>query len=558
MAKPESQYIEKKVHYLGCWKTDNVDDRTITQINTQITSEKGSKAKLQLSSDGLRVVKTSIIQGKMLQDYVSLDRIQFMTVSRNLPDLLMVISVIRDGPHKYQIHAFRCANGLDAGMFVGAFRSLQRYIKPVKVVKSTTLNQKNGTNEEDINWTLRSKEHDNSKRELKQMADLHGERAVIHKVGEGGTLQFEETHEEPVMNGHTEVFENGVRIPLYRKGRPTRIERESFESEVSDNRSEVSESALRSELETLSQELRDIKLMLEKSTGVKTGDSEPNTPRDFEPVNVRVSHHVVKQDPVVIRASEMNGNDAVDAVVFDEENVQLRQKEAGYHVTSNGSVTHVRVNVPDYRNFSEGSPSYTVTTTSTTPRASTTSYENWKKNTMERNAIRYSDLPERIQWKSRSNRASHVVSARPRSALPSWSTDATDSSHSVEVRHHPAGYGPAYHRVSFNPRVTKLTDRKTQSLRGMRGASDTVIKPIDKVYLGRPEAKHHSLSRRPVSANLRPSILVREEGLNDHPQTITVEQNNNHLKPDNDDHLLDVSGIDLYKETPTEGAVIRT
>jgi hypothetical protein len=178
---------------------------------------------------------------------------------------------------------------------------------------------------------------------------------------------------------------------------------------------------------------------------------------------------------------------------------------------------------------------------------------------MERNAIRYSDLPERIQWKSRTNRASHVVSARPRSALPSWSTDAVDSAHGVEVRHHSAGYGPAYQRVSFNPRIMKVQDKKSQSLRGIKGASSTVIKPIDKVYLGRPEAKHHSLSYRSHSAGLRPSILIKDDGFyTDHVQNIVVEQNNNIIKPDPDEHLLDVSGIDLYKETPTEGAVIRT
>ena len=240
---------------------------------------------------------------------------------------------------------------------------------------------------------------------------------------------------------------------------------------------------------------------------------------------------------------------------------------------------HVRVNVPDYRNFTEGSPSYTVTTTSRPEvknytvtstsqpsyeivqrRAHTTSYENWKKNSVQRNAVKYSDLPERIRWQSRDNRASHVASVRPRSALPSWSSDAVDSTNikGVQVRHHSAGLGPAYQRVSFNPRIVKMQDRKSQSLRS-RGLSTTVAKPIDKVYVGRPEAKHHSLSYRSNSAQLRPSILVHEtNGVKPEVQTVVVEQNNNVVKNDTDDNLLDVSGIDLYADTPTEGVVIRT
>lgn len=477
----------------------------------------------------------------------------------------------------FQVHAFRCANGLDAGVYVGTFRTLQKSVRAVKVVKTTTVpHAKN--QDDDINWTLRSKDHNNSKRELKQLVDLHGEKAVVHKVGDGATVYIEDEEKPVVTNGHTEVFENGVRIPLYRKGKPTRLERESFESDVSDNRSEVSESALRSELETLSQELRDIKFMLEKSTGITT-NSEPGSPRDFEPVNVKVHTHTVQPDQVAVQRSIKSSEPRVETVVLTDEPVQTSHKENGY-VT--GGATQVRVNVPDYRNFTEGTPSYTLTKVSgpevrevrdytvrntshpsyeiVTPRPATTSYENWKKNTMERNAVRYSDLPERIQWKSRTGRASHVVSARPRSALPSWSTDVTDSSkvEGVEVRHHPAGFGPSYQRVSFNPRVVKMQDRKTQSLRS-RGLSTTVAKPIDKVYVGRADAKHHSLSNRPNSANLRPSILVQDtNGVQNNVQTVVVEQNNNVVKQENDDHLLDVSGIDMFKETSSDGAVIRT
>jgi hypothetical protein len=335
---------------------------------------------------------------------------------------------------------------------------------------------------------------------------------------------------------------------------------------------------LRSELENLSQELRDIKIMLEKSTGIA---SEPGSPREFEPVKVQVHSHTVQPEQIHVQKTSTYSEPTYETVVVNEP-VRTSYQENGYHrKVDEGVSTHVRVNVPDYRNFNEGSSSYTVTTTSrpevrnyavtttttTQPsyevvehRGHTTSYENWKKNSVQRNAIRYSELPERIRWQSRDNRASHVVSVRPRSALPSWSSDVVDSSNikGVQVRHHSAGLGPAYQRVSFNPRVVKMQDRKSQSLRS-KGLSTTVAKPIDKVYVGRREAKHHSLSYRSNAAQVRPSILVHEtNGVKPEVQSVVVEQNNNVIKNDTDDNLLDVSGIDLYSETPIEGAVIRT
>lgn len=472
----------------------------------------------------------------------------------------------------FQIHAFRCDNGIDAGLYMEAFRLMQKTVHSVKVVKTAVAPK---TDSDEINWTLRNKGHDNSKRELKQFVDIHADKTVVHKVHEGSTVYIEDNEKPVLTNGNTEVFENGVRIPLYRKGKPTRLERESFETDVSDTRSEVSESALRNELETLSQELRDIKIMLEHSTGIPSV-SEPGSPRDFQAVNVHT--HTVQPEQTVVQRGVMNGEHTIETVVLDDEPVRMVHQENGYTVTGNAPVTHVRVNVPDYRNFNEGTSSYSVTTekrdyqtvneepSSTVTRTSapvntdyevikhrsrTTSYENWKKNTMERNAVRHSDLPERIQWKSRASRANHVTSTRPRSAMPVWSTDAVDSS-MVEVRHHPAGVGPAYQRVSFNPRVVKMRDRKSQSLRA-RGLSTTVAKPIDRVYVGRSDAKHHhSLSYRPKSANFRSSILQN------HVQTAVVEQNNNVVKLGTDNQLLDVSGVDLYNDTPIVGAVIRT
>lgn len=540
---------ETKAYQLGTWPSPPITSQILDNIKSQIQHDKGAKVKLQLSNDGLRVIKNSMIQGKMLAEYIPIARLQFFTIMKNSPEILFVVSLSGHPTDdmRYQINVFRLSSASETTMFASQFKKLSSLRQNIRVVKQTTTTV---PHDDDINWTLRSKEHDNSKRELRQIVDIGGEKTVVATPTNNGA------HYETriIANGHVEGMEDGSRH-MYRKGKPTRLERESFESDISDNRSEVSESALRIELESLSQELRDIKTMLEKSTGLTTG-SEPNSPRDFEPVKVKVHTHTVRPETIVTHRSH-TAEDNIDAVVVEDSKPVPHMN--GYTI-ANGEVTHVRVSVPDYRSSSEGSssmiklsPTAYKSTESVEVRTkpSTTSYDNWKRNTMERNAInKFHDFPERIQWRSRSTKPSHYVTSRPRSAIITSSSDTVDSAQLVEVRHHPAGVGPHYHRVSFNPRVVKVQDRKSQSLRS-RGLSSTVVKPIEQVYSGRHDAKHHSISYRPQSAVLRPSILVKDE-------PVYVEQNNNVIKVDNDDTLLDVSGIDLYKETPTEGAVIRT
>lgn len=554
----DGRVIEKKVSHLGTWPSPPITVPILDNIKSQIQHDKGTRVKLQLSMDGLRVVKKSMIQGKMLVDYIPMPRLQFFTIMKNSPDILFVVSVSGHSNEKerYLINVFRTTNAMDTSIFASEFKrmsSLQKN-RNIRVIRQTT---KAEPREDEINWTLRSKENDNSKRQLSQIVDIGGERTIVTKIENSP-----QTETRIIANGHADVFENGTKAHIYRKGKPTRFERESFESDFSDNRSEVSEGALRVELESLSQELRDIKLMLEKSTGLTTG-SEPSSPRDggFEPVQVKVHSHTVRPESFVTHHT-VTTKDNIDAVVLEDDHGKSAPN--GYTI-ANGDVTHVRVSVPDYRSYTERTGSYTTKEVPSvqhstesiefkSTRPSTTSYENWKKNTLERNAVhKFYDVPERIQWRSRSSKPTHFISSRPRSAIVhSSSTDAVDSAQLVEVRHHPAGVGPTYHRVSFNPRVVKLQDRKTQSLRS-RGLSSTVVRPIEQVYTGRHDAKHHhSLSYRPQSAVVRPSILVKDA------EPVYVEQNNNVIKTDNDDTLLDVSGIDLYKETPIEGTVIRT
>ena len=551
--------VEKKVRYIGSWSHNTVNKDVIAQINNKIRNETGHKVKLQLWRDGIRVHKTSIIQGSMLHELIPFPSIHFLTVSQNTPDFLVVIAKSRDPNFQYQIFAFRCANAMDASMFIEGFRTITRSIEPGHGFNPDTKKTHDG-----VNWTLRENEKRNdAKRELNQLVNIHGEKNVIQS--NGGVVRVMLNQNQAIQNGQVSPTE--YKVHMYRKGKPPHVQKShEFDvrnGDISDSHSEVSESALRTELESLSQELKDIKLLIEKSTGLKT-ERTTKVQREFEPLEIKVHKTTVTPDdvyhvespktPVVLAA--------LDAVVQEEDD----RDTAKAIIQRSEDKNTIRVSVPDYRTPAERI-STTVTSVShqsmpehlVAKRAetsgygsissgtSTMSYENWKRHTVA------NDMSERIQWRARSH-----ASSRPRTTIPSFSSDVTDSSQYVQVRHH-THMVPAYQRVSFDPRVAKMNEKKAKSLR-VRGVATTVPKPIEKVYVR--EGGRHSLVLRPGS--VRPALVMQNEPIQNGGVNIISEQNNNVVKVENsDDTLLDVSGIDLYKETPTTQtttthAVIRT
>ena len=575
--------VERKVQYLGSWSHKTVNADVIKQINHQIAKGTGHKVKLQLWRDGIRVVKTSIMLGKMLREFIPFPTIHFLTVSENTPDFLVVIAKSPNKNYQYEIYGFRCANPLDASMFLEGFRRVTKTMQPGHGYNPDIKSH------DGINWTLReSQKGDDTKRDLNNFVNIHEDKQIIHS---NGGVKVNINSNQALQNG--QASPNEYKIHMYRKGKPAHVQK-SYEyvtvanpADISDTRSEVSESALRTELESLSQELKDIKLMIEKSTGLKAEErtttvTSTNASRDFEPLHIKV--HTTTHNEVVENHVESPKTPkvlaALDAVVqYEDDEPSETVTKTTYAVQrTQDDPNVVRVSVPDYRTPTERvsttSNTYHVTSSGVTAyndsssvgtgerlvakRAdtsgygsissgtSTMSYDQWKRQTLN------GDVSERIQWRSRAH-----TTPRPRTAIPSFSGDSTDGSY-VQVRHHTTHVGPAYQRVSFDPRVSRVGERKVKSLK-MRGVSTTVPKKIEKVYEGYVREGHHSsLVYRPAS--VRPALVVQNGPIENGNVVLQTEQNNNVVKIENSDNaLLDVSGIDLYKETPSsQQAVIRT
>lgn len=555
-----------------------MNSEVIKQINNQISKGIGHKVKLQLWRDGIRVLKTSLIQGKMLREYIPFPTIHFLTVSQNTPDFLVVIAKSPNPNFQYQIFGFKCANPLDASMFLEGFRRVTKNMQPGHGYNPDIKSH------DGINWTLRENQKgDDSKRDLNNFVNIHKDEQIIHS---NGGVRVNINDDRVIQNG--QASPNEYKVHMYRKGKPAHVQRSHeyvtvTNPDISDTHSEVSESALRTELETLSQELKDIKLMIEKSTGLKAEEKVTTTTtatRDFEPLHIKV--HSTTHNEVVENHVESPKTPkvlaALDAVVqYEDDEPETMTKTAYTIQRMEEDPNVVRISVPDYRTPAErvsktsttyhvtssgASTGYKVTSSgvstgerlvakradtsgygSVSSGTSTMSYDQWKRQTVG------GEVGERIQWRSRSH-----TTPRPRTAIPSFSADSTDGSY---VRHHMTHVGPAYQRVSFDPRVARVGDRKVKSLK-MRGVSTTVPKKIEKVYEGYVREGHHSLVYRPASA--RPALVVQNGPIENGGVILQTEQNNNVVKVENSDNtLLDVSGIDLYKETPTsQHAVIRT
>ena len=575
--------VERKVQYLGSWSHKTVNGEVIKQINAQIAKGTGHKVKLQLWRDGIRVVKTSIMLGKMLREFIPFPTIHFLTVSENTPDFLVVIAKSPNKNYQYEIYGFRCANPLDASMFLEGFRRVTKTMLPGHGYNPDIKSH------DGANWTLRENQKgDDSKRDLNKFVNIHEDKQIIHSNG-GVRVNINGNH--ALQNG--QASPNEYKVHMYRKGKPTHVQK-NYEyvtvantADISDTRSEISESALRTELETLSQELKDIKVMIEKSTGLKAEEktttmTSPTATRDFDPLHIKVhtTTHNESFENKVESPKTPNVLAALDAVVqYEDDEPSESVTKTTYTVQRTQEQPNVvRVSVPDYRTPTElvsttsntyhvtssGVTGYNVTSGGSTGErlvakradtsgygsissgTSTMSYDQWKRQTVG------GEVGERIQWRSRAH-----TTPRPRTALHSFSGDSTDGSY-VQVRHHTTHVGPAYQRVSFDPRVSRVGERKVRSLK-MKGVSTTVPKKIERVYEGYVKEGHHSsLVYRPASA--RPALVVQNGPIENGSVVLQTEQNNNVVKIENpDDSLLDVSGIDLYKETTSsQHAVIRT
>ncbi|XP_069135037.1 uncharacterized protein [Argopecten irradians] len=494
--------MTKKVYQLGTWHDDNILDNVINDLAKQVRAGKGTKVKLTVSKHGVTVIKSAALTGKQMTDYLPIEKVHFITVNKYHPSCLLVIG--QDYPTKYQILAFRCASGLDAGLFVKYFKDLKRQYPGegynVETKKS-----------EGANWTLRSKTQNNNNRQLSAVVDMHREQSKvngdIHIHMNGGSNQENgvvRTYINPIADDNTSSLTTDTHAHTTSSEKVVVHQKQVVHHRhLSDNVSEASETSLRDELDVLSQELREIKFMLEKSTGISPEEYQKSvvvTPRRRENT----------EDVIVTRTIEQPDT---NVVVRREETVT----ETVHHSQTNGDVTYhingkaarptsqemegeVRVTVPDYRSSTDSTTKIysTEIPKSHEDHTNDVNYKSW-------GGDRRSVVRPQNNWRDEVVLRQRVHGrTRPRSAMYSSSSYASVSG-SVRSSRAPS----AYVLTDYNRHAG------SQTLPANRGGSykrlnvsTTVQRPIERVY-----GRHSTYGGKPVFVERQSTVDYNQNNL---------------------------------------------
>ncbi|XP_041348933.1 uncharacterized protein LOC121368318 [Gigantopelta aegis] len=293
---------KKDAYFIGMWKDDVVTDNIIKEVVKRSSADKGRRVKLRLTSEGLLISKPSVFQVSTKIDSIPIESMYFMTVNKHNPNCLLCI--IRDTVHKYNVLAFRCLTAVDAGELVKAFKSIRG--DDMRMMKR-----------DDGNWTLRA---NSSKSTPRQMLDIVANKPTNGVQPNGDALRgYPPDHHDDVDPISAEVESVTKGEKLFFKGKSLQnIGVQTHLHDDGDTMSEISDvSSFKEELDYLSQELREVKYLLEKSTGISAEE------------HLRA-------------AKQVHSNDSDKSVMHIESNNNTIY-------TDREGVAHAIV--PDYRNF---------------------------------------------------------------------------------------------------------------------------------------------------------------------------------------------------------------
>ena len=275
-------------------------------MSQQFQEKRGAEATWRLTTEGLTILVTQSESGRQGQtDQIPVHAIREVTVNRYSPLCLMTLYV--DPARRFNALVCRCHTDEDAANIVQVFRQLQRSQSGEGF--RIDLKQPRG-----INWTLKSKHNgEGSSGGGGEGGGIngHGEdelsangsiRSRDGGGGGGGGVGFVHNNNNNYGELVVEMEEESLeREALEVDGRScfhVGVQAELGPEDDSDRdstASDVSYQSLKDELVSLSNEVRDIKLLLEQTTGISAEEffrrqREPGAPRLLLPVKRLLSH----------------------------------------------------------------------------------------------------------------------------------------------------------------------------------------------------------------------------------------------------------------------------
>ena len=207
--------VSRKVFFIGAWRTPNVSDQLLQLISNKMHEKNGYSTDLSLATDGLylnihningQVTKTDKIPLEVIADFID-----------NMYDNTCLLAKVKDHRDQFTVFVFLCQNEKDSAAMVQEFQNLKKNLSG----EGYNLDMKqSGTN-----WMLKNKKTD----------------AAIQQPN--GDVKLTTT---TTTTTATRISNNGV---------PDSVSHTSVSSDVRD------------EINVLAQEVKDIRLMMQKSRG---------------------------------------------------------------------------------------------------------------------------------------------------------------------------------------------------------------------------------------------------------------------------------------------------
>ncbi|KAL8578762.1 hypothetical protein ACOMHN_045750 [Nucella lapillus] len=264
--------VERPVLFSGIWRPrHSLDDAFLRLVSRQFQDKRGAQASWRLTAEGLTIVAQRSGEGGRggQTDQIPVQSIKEVTANRYNPLCLMALYV--DPSQRFNALVCRCQTEQDAAHIVQVFRWLQKSLSGEGY--RIDLKQPQG-----INWTLQTKENgEREGGEERHAGDLHQDHLNKNVNGEASINDTHPYHDSNSLGMRVVVVETEEesleREPLEREGRPcfnvgVQADLAGADDDTVSITSEMSYQSLKDELETLSNEVRDIKILLEQTTGI--------------------------------------------------------------------------------------------------------------------------------------------------------------------------------------------------------------------------------------------------------------------------------------------------
>ncbi|PVD31479.1 hypothetical protein C0Q70_06891 [Pomacea canaliculata] len=444
--------IERKVRFLGIWHENVITDTTMRQIIARAHAEKGQKARLRLTPKGLSVSRTVVFQEQSLTAF-PLHNIYFLTLNQRHPTCLLCI--VADPTRKYGIVAVKAATVLDAQQIIDTFNRLKNdpTLQPGNVVLSR---------KEDGNWTLRDRSVHNVNRHLTEVFhESPPGTPVIGTISNGEVVGYSRPTNPPVLNHEGEMLVARTSSGGFGYGSRMSTSGGSQNGDLTD---------IRNEVEHLSRELQDIRVMVERG-GSRRESSSSKHMEDG-------SHYISSEVRAMGGDLQRNGRIPTDEWIESrpgEARVVVTDHRKGTPTTSTAGVVHAhgggnltlangrmyrQITVPEALPRDDRDP---ASPTDTIVSGHHSHYEDVDQTFMSlpsAYSVRRRVSPERVPV--------------PQDKERKWSASSSIASSRMGSGH-----------VTFNPAVYHHgRESKSRTLRYKAGLSvpSTVVRPIEETY----------------------------------------------------------------------------